>query len=290
MATLMANDGGGGKTSPASLNSPRYWLVMDFEATCEDGERRWPNEIIEWPCVLVDAETKATVDEFRSFVRPTERPSLTPFCTRLTSITQADVIDAPPLPEVLAAFDAWLRSYGASEDDGTALSVWCGDWDLATCLPRECARKGLDGAVPPVLRRWCNVKLPFVEVAAAGSSKKRQGMDGMLRTLSLPLEGHHHLGIDDARNIAKIAVELARRGGDRCIAPTSRSPPRPQIYRGKKGNGGGDGCSGGGGRPRGFGTKRAGGDGGVSGCIGCHRGGSRGSGGRDAAAARNVGY
>ena len=160
MATLMA------KTSPASLNSPRYWLVMDFEATCEDGDRRWPNEIIEWPCVLVDAETKATVDEFRSFVRPTERPSLTPFCTRLTSITQADVADAPPLPEVLAAFDAWLRSYGASEDDGTALSVWCGDWDLATCLPRECARKGLDGAVPPVLRRWCNIKLPFVEVAA----------------------------------------------------------------------------------------------------------------------------
>ena len=49
--------------------------------------------------------------------------------------------------------------YGASEDDGTALSVWCGDWDLATCLPRECARKGLP--YPEMAYQWVDVRKAF---------------------------------------------------------------------------------------------------------------------------------
>ena len=77
----------------------------------------------------------------------------------------------------------------------------CGDWDLRTCLPRECARKGLRGLVPPVLTRWCNVKIPFCEVTGA---TKRKGMDGMLDQLGIELVGHHHLGIDDSRNIARV--------------------------------------------------------------------------------------
>ena len=39
-----------------------YWLVMDFEAACED-DKRWAHEIIEWPCVLVDATRLVVVDE-----------------------------------------------------------------------------------------------------------------------------------------------------------------------------------------------------------------------------------
>lgn len=45
-------------------------------------------------------------------------------------------------------------------------------------------------------------------------------MGDMLTRLGLELEGHHHLGIDDARNIAKIACELQRRFG---------SPPPPET-------------------------------------------------------------
>jgi len=210
-----------------------YWLVMDYEATCQDSDRSWKNEIIEWPCVLVCTKTYQIVDEFRSMVRPTERATLTPFCTQLTSIQQADVANAPTLKEVIVAFDGWLESYGVSESG--ALSVWCGDWDLKTCLPNECRRKGLYGVVPPVLKNWCNAKFPFNEVTG---SRKRKGMDAMLETLGLELTGHHHLGIDDARNIAKIVCELARRGGNEVIAPTS-SAPDAAIYRRRRRK---DGC------------------------------------------------
>ena len=36
-------------------------------------------------------------------------------------------------------------------------------------------------------------------------------MKTMLRDLKLPLDGRHHSGIDDSKNIAKILQELARR-------------------------------------------------------------------------------
>lgn len=59
------------------------------------------NRLQEWPvCLLkwVDkgsdgmASTLQKVAEFRSFVRPTWRPKLSPFCTSLTGITQVSVL------------------------------------------------------------------------------------------------------------------------------------------------------------------------------------------------------
>ena len=157
--------------------------------------------------MLVDAATLTKVDEFRALVRPTERPTLTRFCTELTSITQADVDGADALPEVLGRFEAWAATHGLRDAPAAALPVTCGDWDLEKMLPVECRRKGL--AVPAVLRSWCNVKRPF---AAQTGQTKAPGMAGMLTALGLPLVGHHHLGIDDSRNIAAIVCELRRRG------------------------------------------------------------------------------
>jgi len=210
-----------------------YWIVMDFEATCADGDRSWKNEIIEFPAVLVSVATHRVVDEFRCLVRPTECPTLTAFYTQLTSITQADVASASTLPEVLAEFDAWLARHSAGEG-GNALSVWCGDWDLRTCLPNECAHKGLSGVVPPVLNAWCNVKVPFCDVLGHSTA---MDMAGMLRHLRLPLTGHHHLGIDDARNIAKIAIALADKGGECAIGETAwhEAKRHGHIYRKRRG-------------------------------------------------------
>jgi inhibitor of KinA sporulation pathway (predicted exonuclease) len=176
---------------------------MDFEATCDKDNRQWPNEVIEFPAVLIDAATLQTVDEFQRFVRPTENPQLTDFCTELTSITQEQVDGAETLDTVLAEFDQWLLSHGISEQ-AHALPVFCGDWDLNKCLPVECRRKRMRQCLHPVLRHWCNVKIPFT----MRTRMKQGGMEAMLEHLHLRLDGTHHRGIDDSRNIAKILVKL----------------------------------------------------------------------------------
>lgn len=187
-----------------------HLVILDFEATCDEPTNPDPQEIIEFPSVLVDVTSRSVVDEFASFVRPVHHP-ISPFCTQLTSITQEDVAQARPFAEVFAAHQAWLTGHGLSADN--ALLVTCGDWDLARMLPAQLRTAGLQD-VRPIYRHWTNLKVPF-----AAQTGARAGMAGMLRTLDLPLVGHHHRGIDDCRNLARIAVALLERGLE--PAPTS---------------------------------------------------------------------
>ena len=70
-----------------------YYLVVDFEATCEErNPADFPHEIIEFPGVLVDGRTGRQVDTWREYVRPVLHPALSDFCTSLTGISQ-DTVD-----------------------------------------------------------------------------------------------------------------------------------------------------------------------------------------------------
>ena len=207
-----------------------HLVVLDFEATCDEREPPDPQEIIELPSVLLDGATLEVLDEFETFVRPVHHPTLTSFCTALTSITQADVDAAPPFPAALEAHLAWLRSHGLPTE-GDALPwafVTCGDWDLRTMLPAQLATAGFDH-VPAPHRRWINVKVPF---RRWDGKMRRAGMARMLEALGLELEGRHHRGIDDCRNIAKIVRALVARHQPmeiRAELPASRSPPLPLV-------------------------------------------------------------
>ena len=195
-----------------------YYLVLDFEATCAESDptqSAW-SEIIEWPCILVDARTLRVVAEFHEYVRPTGRPQLTSFCTKLTGITQPQVDTAEPIDVVAKRFGAWLPATLGTDDLSGVLPITCGEPDLSAMLPLECTRKGL--RVPPVLKRYCNIKRPFKELLGVAPG----GMAKMLRTLNLRLEGRHHSGIDDARNIARIVAAIAGRGA--AIDVTGRAP------------------------------------------------------------------
>jgi inhibitor of KinA sporulation pathway (predicted exonuclease) len=66
---------------------PRFYLVIDLEATTSDDGSLPPDEMetIEIGAVLADARTLAVVDEFQSFVRPVRRPRLLPFPLRQDS-------------------------------------------------------------------------------------------------------------------------------------------------------------------------------------------------------------
>ena len=47
----------------------KNFLVLDFEANCLQGVKINPQEIIEFPCLLVDAETYRVVDTFHKYIK-----------------------------------------------------------------------------------------------------------------------------------------------------------------------------------------------------------------------------
>ena len=69
-------------------------IVVDFEATCDDGGRIQPHEmeIIEIGAVKVNRKTGEVLDSFQAVVCPTIHPYLSSFCMRLTGIQQQGLI------------------------------------------------------------------------------------------------------------------------------------------------------------------------------------------------------
>jgi inhibitor of KinA sporulation pathway (predicted exonuclease)/RNA:NAD 2'-phosphotransferase (TPT1/KptA family) len=190
--------------------APRLLLVLDFEATCDDGTPLEPQEVIEFPCVVLDAASGRVLAMFHEYVRPVANPRLTAFCTKLTGIAQETVAAAAPFGEVWRRFVAFLQKHEVlSETEQPAepfAFVTCGDWDLASMLPRQCATSGL--RVPAWARRWVNIKRSYEE--AFGS--KVRGMGDLLRVLKLELLGRHHSGIDDTKNIVRACQAMLAKG------------------------------------------------------------------------------
>lgn len=48
-------------------------IVLDFEATCLDGEQISPQEVIELPSVVIDVKRREIIGEWRTYVRPVVR-------------------------------------------------------------------------------------------------------------------------------------------------------------------------------------------------------------------------
>lgn len=208
------NDNDNDNASP--LSSFTHLLVLDFEAQCRDRPEPapQPQEIIEFPIVVVEVATGNVVDEFHTFVRPTAHPKLYPFCTQLTGITQEQVDSGVTIDEALDRAADFVVKY--NEHPNSACIVTCGHWDLRTALRNECRDKHIK--IPSIFRRWINVKLVFQEYLnskqVSGKTKRsapQLGMAGMLDELGIKLVGHHHSGIDDARNIARIVAALLKK-------------------------------------------------------------------------------
>ena len=131
--------------------------------------------------------------EFQTLVRPVLHPRLTPFCRQLTGITQADVDGAPLFPEVAARLASFAQLHQA---EGARWGSW-GQYD-AKQLARDSARHGI--ANPLASFEHINLKRQFAKTRKI----KEVGMARALQMIGLPLDGSHHRGLDDARNIAKL--------------------------------------------------------------------------------------
>jgi len=196
-----------------TVNLPpfRYLCVLDVEATCERNSKNYVHEIIEFPVVVVDLHENVVVGEFHTYVRPTVNATLSAFCTQLTGITQERIENAPTLDQVLESFEAWrveqklVHSPGFVGPEDFAFAA-DGPWDLRFFLHAECVRKGIPKQ--PYFDKWVNIKTLFADFYRTRSCKIHK----MLEIQNMRFEGRLHSGIDDTRNIARIAVRMAEDG------------------------------------------------------------------------------
>jgi inhibitor of KinA sporulation pathway (predicted exonuclease) len=185
-------------------------LVIDFEANCSGQDQR-DHEIIEFPAVLVNTLTGAIISEFHTFVNVVKTKKLSQFIKDLTHITDEQVSSGLAWQTCLQEFEAWCHKYGVTPENTTVIT--CGDWDLKTMLPNQLAltKTKLTDYLNRLFGYWSNVKISF---SSCLKYTGLYGMEQMLDLLNLKLDGHHHSGIDDSRNIAKICQELVKRGAD----------------------------------------------------------------------------
>ena len=176
-------------------------LVVDVEATCWEGDppSGQTNEIIEIGLCVLDMPTLARVEQRAILVRPV-CSTISPYCTQLTTLTQADVDGGVPLAEACRIL---AQEYHAPA------RLWAsyGDYDRKQ-FERNCARRSGEFGIPyPFGPTHLNVK---TLVAVACGWSREVGMCEALKRMGLPLEGTHHRGGDDAWNIAAILSRVLR--------------------------------------------------------------------------------
>ncbi|KAG0617330.1 hypothetical protein M758_5G181800 [Ceratodon purpureus] len=184
-----------------------FFLVLDLEGMVE---------ILEFPVLLVNAKTLEVVDRFHRFVRP----------VIMTEERQAEYIKgkygrwgldrvwhdtAIPFTDVLNSFESWMESHSLYDPQNPsklarAAFVTCGNWDVKTKIPEQCRDSGIE--VKPYFNEWINLK----DIYYNFYKKRAGGMLAMLKGLNIPLTGTHHVGLDDAHNIARILQRMLAHG------------------------------------------------------------------------------
>lgn len=167
-------------------------IIIDLEATCWKGNppANEQNEIIEIGLAVLDTSTGEITKNKGLLIKP-QYSKVSAFCTELTTITQ-EQLDKDGISFEDAIFHI-IDNYNPD------MYTWAsyGQYDI-NMLQRQC--KLFD--VPyPMGDDHINVKELFKEKYGL---RKAKGMAGALSLLKFPLDGTHHRGVDDAKNIAKI--------------------------------------------------------------------------------------
>ncbi|CAL9769579.1 unnamed protein product [Musa acuminata subsp. burmannicoides] len=182
----------------------QYFVVIDFEATCDKDKNPHPQEIIEFPSVLVNSATGQLEAVFQTYVRPAYHQHLSDFCKELTGIQQIQVDRGVLLSEALLMHDKWLEKRGIKHNSFVVVT-WS-NWDCRVMLESECRFKKI--RKPPYFNRWINLKVPFQEMFQG----VRCNLKEAIQLAGLTWEGRAHCGLDDARNTARLLVHLMDMG------------------------------------------------------------------------------
>lgn len=155
-------------------------------------------EIIEIRGVFLDIEHRKIVEEYQTFVKPVLFPKLSTFCKELTTITQQEVDQGCSL------LDAVLQLQKLTMEHEALFCSW-GFYDRNQF--QESAQRF--GVPYPFGEKHLNLKLAHQQFYGY---QRKMGMKAALNFHRIPLSGTHHRGIDDARNITKIVIQMLQDG------------------------------------------------------------------------------
>ncbi|XP_037752454.1 3'-5' exoribonuclease 1 isoform X1 [Chelonia mydas] len=218
-----------------------YICVIDFEATCEeDNQPEFTHEIIEFPIVLLNTHTLEIEDTFQQYVKPEINPQLSNFCINLTGITQDHVDKADAFPQVLQNVVEWMRQRElGSKYSYTILTD--GSWDMSKFLNIQCRISRIK--YPSFAKKWINIRKSYGNFYKVPRNQTKLTI--MLEKLGMNYDGRPHSGLDDSKNIARIAIRMLQDGcelrvnermhGGQLMTVSSSAPvegaPAPQMPR-----------------------------------------------------------
>jgi len=166
------------------------YIIVDLEATCSKKSKLSPQEIIEIGAVKIDEKGKI-ISTFNEFVKPKINPVLSEYCRDLTGIKQSQVDSAGDFPEVIEKFRGWIG--------GDYLLCSWGYYDKKQFIS-DCKLHNIDSA-------WAEKHISIKHGYAKINNCRPCGMAKALRREGMKLEGAHHRGIDDAKNISRIFIK-----------------------------------------------------------------------------------
>jgi inhibitor of KinA sporulation pathway (predicted exonuclease) len=170
-------------------------IVIDVEATCWEGQppAGQEAEIIEIGICTLEIATGKRLNRHTILVKP-ERSEVSPFCTELTTLTQAQVSHGVSFEQ---ACKILRRKFRAGD------RVWAsyGDYDRRQ-FDKQCREREI---LYPFGPTHINIKNL---VAVLHGLPREVGLLDALRLMKLPLEGTHHRGVDDAWNTGLLLSNL----------------------------------------------------------------------------------
>lgn len=231
-------------------------IVIDIEASCwedpvpgSDAERAGTRdevgfipagqqrEIIEIGVCLIELKTLDVSQRWSTLVRPA-LAEISPYCTKLTSLTAARLEGAADFAGAIAGLKTWLgtvrlvqrglpphglASVGPEATLASAIDDMCrqpiaswGTFDRLL-LERQCHRLGI---AFPFSTTHFNLKALFPIFGRSNFTGRELSLRVALRTADVPETGTHHRAEDDAAHAAGVAVSMLKklRGGEAGLA------------------------------------------------------------------------
>uniref|UniRef100_A0A803JUA9 Exoribonuclease 1 n=1 Tax=Xenopus tropicalis TaxID=8364 RepID=A0A803JUA9_XENTR len=157
-----------------------YICVIDFEATCEEGNSTdYTHEIIEFPIVLLNTHT-----------------------------LEIDIVDKSDIfPDVLRSVVDWMREKELGTKYKYAI-LTDGSWDMSKFLNMQCRVSRLK--YPRFAKKWINIRKSYGNFYKVPRTQTK--LTTMLEKLGMTYDGRLHSGVDDSKNIARIAAHMLQDG------------------------------------------------------------------------------